>query len=274
MSGTGSLTKSGAGTLILTGANSYAGGTTVSGGTLQGTTTSLQGNIPNNADVTFDQATTGTYAGIMSGTGGLTKSGAGTLTLAAPTATPAARRCRAASCRATTTSLQGNIVNNATVTFDQASDRHLCRHHVGQRQPDQDRRRHADPRRRQQLHRRHDGVGRHAAGRHDASLQGNIVNNANGAPSTRRRTGTYAGDHVGHAARLTKQRHRHADPDRRQQLHRRHDGVGRHPAGHDDEPAGQHPQQRQRDVRPGAHRHLCRRHVGHAAALTKTAPAR
>ena len=37
MSGSGSLTKSGAGTLILTGTNTYGGGTTVSGGILQGT---------------------------------------------------------------------------------------------------------------------------------------------------------------------------------------------------------------------------------------------
>ena len=49
MSGSGSLTKSGAGTLILSGTNSYTGGTTVSAGTLQGDTTSLQGNILNNA---------------------------------------------------------------------------------------------------------------------------------------------------------------------------------------------------------------------------------
>ena len=69
MSGTGSLTKSGAGTLILTGNNTYAGGTTVSAGTLQGDTTSLQGNILNNANVTFNQTTDGTYAGKMSGSG-------------------------------------------------------------------------------------------------------------------------------------------------------------------------------------------------------------
>ncbi|WP_252407983.1 autotransporter-associated beta strand repeat-containing protein, partial [Escherichia coli] len=53
----------------------------VSGGTLTGNTTSLQGNIENNASVVFNQGTDGTYAGIMSGTGGLTKSGAGNLTL-------------------------------------------------------------------------------------------------------------------------------------------------------------------------------------------------
>ena len=36
-----------------------------------------------------------------------------------------------------------------------------------------------------------------------------------------------------------------------QQLRRRHDGVGRHPGGHDLDPAGRHHQQRQRHLRPG-----------------------
>ena len=79
--GVGAITKTGAGTLILTGTNTYRGGTTVSAGTLQGNTNSIQGAVTNNAAVTFDQASTGTYAGVMSGTGSLTKTGAGTLTL-------------------------------------------------------------------------------------------------------------------------------------------------------------------------------------------------
>ena len=41
ISGTGSVTKQNAGTLIVTGPNNYSGGTTVSGGILQGDTTSL-----------------------------------------------------------------------------------------------------------------------------------------------------------------------------------------------------------------------------------------
>ncbi len=81
ISGSGGLTKSGSGTLTLSGNNSYSGGTTVSGGRLVGTTASLRGAITNNAAVEFAQATSGTYAGIMSGSGSLTMAGTGTTTL-------------------------------------------------------------------------------------------------------------------------------------------------------------------------------------------------
>ena len=81
ISGAGALTKTGIGNLTLTGANTYSGGTTVSAGTLTGTTTSLQGPIVNNAALVFDQTTTGTYAGNLSGTGTLTKLNTGSVTL-------------------------------------------------------------------------------------------------------------------------------------------------------------------------------------------------
>jgi autotransporter-associated beta strand protein len=81
LSGAGSFTKAGAGLLVLLGTSTYSGGTTVSGGTLQGDTTNLLGNIVNNASVTFDQATDGTYAGVLSGTGDVAKTGGGKLTL-------------------------------------------------------------------------------------------------------------------------------------------------------------------------------------------------
>jgi fibronectin-binding autotransporter adhesin len=81
ISGAGELVKLGAGNLTLTGTHSYSGGTVVKAGTLTGTTGSLQGAIVNLADVVFDQPGSGTYAGVMSGTGNLTKAGAGVLTL-------------------------------------------------------------------------------------------------------------------------------------------------------------------------------------------------
>ncbi|MEI6241114.1 MAG: autotransporter-associated beta strand repeat-containing protein [Planctomycetia bacterium] len=81
MSGAGGLTKVGSGTFTLQGNNSYNGGTLVSAGRLVGTTSSLQGAITNNAAVEFAQATSGTYAGSMTGSGVLTKSGAGAILL-------------------------------------------------------------------------------------------------------------------------------------------------------------------------------------------------
>ena len=83
ISGSGGLTVTGAGTLTVSGANSYSGGTLLSAGALKGDTTSIQGTITNNSKTIFDTATNGTYAGVMSGTGTLAKSGAGTLTLTA-----------------------------------------------------------------------------------------------------------------------------------------------------------------------------------------------
>lgn len=81
ISGSGSVNKSGSGTTTLSGTNTYTGGTMVSFGTLQGTTTSLQGNIVNTANVTFDQTTTGTYAGVISSTGSVTKANTGSVNL-------------------------------------------------------------------------------------------------------------------------------------------------------------------------------------------------
>ncbi len=81
ITGSGGLTKAGLGTLILGGTNSYSGGTTVSAGVLQGNTSSLQGNIVNNAAVVFNQTGSGTYAGSMSGAGSLAVQGGGTLTI-------------------------------------------------------------------------------------------------------------------------------------------------------------------------------------------------
>ena len=83
LTGSLSVTQSGAGYTEFTGTNDYTGGTIVSGGTLAGNTDNLQGSITNNATVLFNQAAgvSGTFSGVMSGNGVLAKAGAGELDL-------------------------------------------------------------------------------------------------------------------------------------------------------------------------------------------------
>lgn len=122
LSGSGALVKAGDGTLILAGANSYSGGTLVSGGTLQGDTGSLQGNITNNAQLVFDQQSDGTFAGNVSGSGTFVKSGNGTLILAGANSYSGGTRVSGGTLQGDAGSLQGNITNNARLVFDQQSD--------------------------------------------------------------------------------------------------------------------------------------------------------
>jgi autotransporter-associated beta strand protein len=81
----GSLVKVGAGTLVVTGSNTYTGGTTISAGTLQlgngGTSGSIVGNVVNNANLAFSRSDNITFGGLISGTGTLNQLGPGVLTL-------------------------------------------------------------------------------------------------------------------------------------------------------------------------------------------------
>lgn len=85
LTGTGDLVKADRGTLILTGANSYAGNTIVEAGTLTGSVGAIRGNIANAGTLVFDQAADASFAGSIAGLGDvggeMVKRGAGSLTL-------------------------------------------------------------------------------------------------------------------------------------------------------------------------------------------------
>lgn len=121
--GSGPLTKDGAGTVILTGTNSYTNGTVVVNGTLQGSTpASIQGNIllsTETSNVTFNQVTTGTFSGNISGAGSLTSIGTAMLILTNANSYTNGTTVTKGILQGNASSLQGNILNNAQVNFDQ-----------------------------------------------------------------------------------------------------------------------------------------------------------
>ena len=81
ISGTGGLVKIGAGTLTLTGANTYTGPTIVSGGMLQVGNGGTVGNIVGNGSFGIDRSDTSTFGGVISVTGSFVKAGTGKVIL-------------------------------------------------------------------------------------------------------------------------------------------------------------------------------------------------
>ena len=87
ISGTGTLSQQGSGTLILTGANTYSGGTTINPGTVQVGSGSSSGSlgtgtITNNGALVVYRTGTVTISDVITGFGSLNNKGTGTLTLA------------------------------------------------------------------------------------------------------------------------------------------------------------------------------------------------
>ena len=127
VSGTGSLTKAGAGTLVLTGLNTYAGGTVISAGTLQvgdgsGLNGAVAGNIANNATLCFADPAPQTYSGVISGPGSVTKTAAGILSFVNSNTysggtTVSAGTLQLGDGSTSNGSLAGNVTNNATLAF-------------------------------------------------------------------------------------------------------------------------------------------------------------
>jgi autotransporter-associated beta strand protein len=130
ITGSGSLTKVGAGTLLTTDTNTYGGDTIINGGTLQignnGFTGSVAGNIVNNANLILNRLDDITLPNQISGVGTFTKQGANTLTLTADnsftgtTVVPAGVLNLGSG--GATGSIAGDIVNNGTVNFNRTTD--------------------------------------------------------------------------------------------------------------------------------------------------------
>ena len=87
--GTTSVNMTGSGILLLTGANTYTGGTTINAGTLQSAAAGSLGSgtysqaIANSGALVFSTSASQTLSGIISGSGSLTQAGPGVLSLAA-----------------------------------------------------------------------------------------------------------------------------------------------------------------------------------------------
>jgi fibronectin-binding autotransporter adhesin len=122
LTGSSALVKTDLGTLVLTGANSYTGGTIVQAGTLIGNAASIQGNIQNAGSVVFNQAGNASFGGTISGAGSYVKSGAGTLTLTG--ASSSSWQITAGSLVSTSALFTGNADLGAgtSLIFDQAAN--------------------------------------------------------------------------------------------------------------------------------------------------------
>lgn len=146
LSGASTLVKTDFGTLVLAGTNSYSGGTDIRGGVLAVSsdtnlgeasgaiilnggalastasfTSSRTVNLAQQGEINVAGNTELTLSGSVEGSGELYKSGAGTLVLTGAN-NYADTRVEAGSLIGNTNSLSGNLLNNATVIFDQQAD--------------------------------------------------------------------------------------------------------------------------------------------------------
>jgi outer membrane autotransporter protein len=124
----GSLTKVGGGTLTLTGANIYTGGTTVSVGVLQlgngGATGSIVGDVVDNSTLAFNRSDTVTFGGVISGMGAVQQIGAGTTIFTGANTYGGGTTINAGILQlgngGVTGSIVGDVVDNAALAFNRS----------------------------------------------------------------------------------------------------------------------------------------------------------
>lgn len=130
ITGSGALTKAGAGTLTLATLNDYTGGTTINAGTLQlgnGITSgSIAGDVLNDAALVLDSPGDLTLVGVISGAGTLTKSNTNTVTLSGENTYSGGTVVNAGALSigagGTTGWVIGNITNQGSMLFNRSDD--------------------------------------------------------------------------------------------------------------------------------------------------------
>src|SRR3546814_16731145 len=98
---------------------------TIDGGTLVASTGTLPGNVANNASLVLDQATDGAMGGTISGSGSLTKTGNGTLTLKAGNSYTGGTTIDGGTVIARTSTRTGNVTTNATLALNTGQEGNL-----------------------------------------------------------------------------------------------------------------------------------------------------
>ncbi|ODJ95038.1 autotransporter-associated beta strand repeat-containing protein [Salmonella enterica] len=122
--GTGSVVKSGDKTLTLSGANSYTGGTTISGGTLVASNVEAMGSGDVTDNATLELNTGGDFANNIGGTGSVVKSGDKTLTLSGTNSYTGGTTISGGTLVANNVEAlgTGDVTNNATLELNTGGD--------------------------------------------------------------------------------------------------------------------------------------------------------
>ncbi|HFD6164829.1 TPA: autotransporter outer membrane beta-barrel domain-containing protein [Salmonella enterica] len=124
ISGSGQVVKSGDKTLTLSGANSYTGGTTISGGTLVASNVEALGSGDVTNDAVLELNTGGTFDNAISGSGQVVKSGDDVLTLSGANSYSGGTTISGGTLVATSVEAlgSGDITDNATLELNTGGD--------------------------------------------------------------------------------------------------------------------------------------------------------
>jgi outer membrane autotransporter protein len=127
LTGATTLTKTDLGTLVLTGTNSYSGGTNITAGTLQlgngGSAGAISGDVADNGVLAFDRSDAVSFGGAISGTGAVSQLGAGTTTLTGANSYAGGTTISAGTLKGAAASFgSGAILDNAALVVDQPAD--------------------------------------------------------------------------------------------------------------------------------------------------------